>query len=547
MGIESGRRGRGGFTRRRLLEFGVGGAAVAMGYAATGPAVVGAGDDRDGVRGELPDRPHPSETSGREVHLSLRLADATIRPAGKPVPAMLVNDRFPAPEIRLRRGDLFRATVANALSMPATLHWHGLLLPNPMDGVPGITQAPIEPDGIFVYEFPIRQTGSYWYHSHYQFQEQVGVGGPLIIESANEPRAYDHDVVLFLSDWMNRNPWDEIAALREAAKRGMAAMSGAGRSGDRSGADDSGAAGRMPGSPGMVGMGMATPAASATINTRSDGTTFEADVEYDAYLVNGQPPGNPFTVKARSGDRVRLRVINGSASTYFSFAIDGHPVTVIEADGQAVDPVVVDGLVLGMGETYDLLVRVGESGAWGIRAAALGETGGALAVLHTPDAKPVPGDRPAPSGPRLLRYEQLRAPEPTTLPEGPVKQLRLELGGDMSRYLWSIGGQYFPTEYVPDGKADSLRISPGDRVAVEIVNRTSMDHPMHLHGHFFRLLARPGADAHAPLKHTVTVAPGETTRFEFVADNPGRWFFHCHNVYHLETGMARVFEYVIPR
>jgi FtsP/CotA-like multicopper oxidase with cupredoxin domain len=227
--------------------------------------------------------------------------------------------------------------------------------------------------------------------------------------------------------------------------------------------------------------------------------------------------------------------VNGGASTYFRVQLDDHALEVTHADGLAVQPFVVDEILMGMGETYDVVVRIARAGSFTLHAVAQDGSGQAVGVLHTPGVPPSVSSELPPPGKRRLAYAQLRAPEPTLLPQGPVKSFRLPLQGDMKRYVWMIDGQAWP-------KADPLEISPGDRVQVELVNQTMMWHPMHLHGHFFRVLN--GAGDFCPLKHTVNVAPGETLQFEFTADNPGKWFFHCHNAYHLEAGMAREFVYV---
>jgi FtsP/CotA-like multicopper oxidase with cupredoxin domain len=236
----------------------------------------------------------------------------------------------------------------------------------------------------------------------------------------------------------------------------------------------------------------------------------------------------------RPGERVRLRLINGGSSTYFRVRLDGHRLQITHADGLAVQVVTVDHLLMGMGEVYDAVVQVAGRGSYTLHAVAQDGSGQALGVLHTPGAAPqVNRAMPAFDG-RALSYADLRAPLPTTLPEGPVRAFRLPLSGDMARYIWMIDGQAWP-------KADPLHIKRGERVQIELVNESMMWHPMHLHGHFFRVLQ--GAGEHCPLKHTANVAPKETLRIEFTADNPGNWFFHCHNLYHLEAGMAREFVY----
>src|SRR5581483_5510480 len=260
-----------------------------------------------------------------------------------------------------------------------------------------------------------------------------------------------------------------------------------------------------------------------------------SDVEYDAFLLNGRGPSDPWTMAVRAGERIRLRLINGGASTYFRVALDGHRLQVTHADGLAVEPVVVDHLLMGMGETYDAVVEIARAGSFTLHAVAQDDSGQAIGVLHTSDAAPAP-DRAMPTfAGRALAYADLRATAPTTLPDGPLQSFRLPLAGDMARYVWTIGGQAWP-------KADPLLIRRGQRVALELVNESGMWHPMHLHGHFFRVLQ--GAGDRCPLKHTVNVAPRATVRIEFAADNPGSWFFHCHNAYHLEAGMAREVEYV---
>jgi FtsP/CotA-like multicopper oxidase with cupredoxin domain len=263
-----------------------------------------------------------------------------------------------------------------------------------------------------------------------------------------------------------------------------------------------------------------------------------ADVKYDAFLLNGKPNADPWTCKARAGERIRFRLINGGASTFFRFMIDGHSLLITHADGEAVQPVEVDSLLLGMAECYDAIVTVAASGTYTIRAEAQDGSGAALGVLYTSDVKPAVSQEPAHWGPHQLQYHELQAVAPTTLPDGPIHKIRLTLGGNMSQYVWSINDQYYP-------QAEPLLIREGERVQVEMVNTTAMFHPMHLHGHFFRLLTRTRDDPLAPLKHTVSVAPRETVRFEFAANNPGKWFFHCHNLYHLKTGMAREWHYKV--
>lgn len=476
----------------------------------------------------------------------------------KPMPSVVVNESLPGPEIRVREGDSFRAAVQNELGDgPTSIHWHGLLVPAGMDGVPDISTTPIPPGQVYVYEYPIRQSGTYWYHSHVGFQEQVGCFGPFIIEPREEPLHADHDAVVMLSDWLHRSPEEVYAELRGEPSPGSGkAFQGksSGMSGMTGGAMPSAAPtfGGKSGMSGMQGMdmgGAAMPVLSASAGAvkpamgeqpagmagmAMKGAADLSDVKYNAFLLNGKAADAPWTLAARPGERIRLRIINAAASTYFQVRLDDHPLQVTHADGLAVEPVTVDHLLMGMAESYDVVVSLGKPGSYTLHAVAQDGSGQAIGVLHTPDAKPQPNRAMPTFTGKALDYAALRAPASTVLPAGPKRSFRLPLQGDMAKYVWMIDGQVWPN-------ADPLEIRQGDRVELELVNQTMMWHPMHLHGHFFRVLQ--GAGDHCPLKHTVNVAPGQAVKIEFGADNPGRWFFHCHNVYHLEAGMAREFIY----
>jgi FtsP/CotA-like multicopper oxidase with cupredoxin domain len=448
----------------------------------------------------------------------------SINPDGaEAVSAVLGDGRLPGPEIRVREGDLLRVLVENRLpDSPTSIHWHGLLDPAAMDGVPDVSNVPIAPGRMYVYEYPIRQAGTYWYHSHFGFQEQQGCYGAFIIEPVHEPLHTEHDAVVLLGDWLHRSPEEVYAELR-GGKQSMGGMKPGGgqEGGTKPGEAPQG--GMNPGGAQQGGMKMEAGAADLS------------DVKYDAFLINGRGPDDPWTLSARPGERVRLRLIDGGSSTYFRVRLDGHPLEITHADGLAVQPVTVDHLLIGMGETYDAVVKITAPGSYTLHAVAMDGSGQALGVLHTPGAAPQP-NRAMPSfDGRALSYADLRAAVSTTLPDGPSRTFRLPLQGDMARYVWMIDGQAWP-------KADPLLIRRGDRVQLELVNETGMWHPMHLHGHFFRVLQ--GAGDRCPLKHTANVPPRETLRLEFTADNPGRWFFHCHNAYHLEAGMAREFQYM---
>ena len=421
------------------------------------------------------------------------IAKTQVNPDGTPVTAITVNGQIPGPEIRVKEGELLRFVVKNRLpDQPITIHSHGLLLPSNMDGVPDVSQRPVNPGEEFTYQYLIRQTGTYWYHSHYQLQEQVGFFGPFIIEPRRETMSYDHEYVIVINDWLHSDPYEIVPNLRKEERASI------------------------PG---------------------KRGTPDLADVKYPSFLLNGQGLNNPFEFKAKPGDIIRFRVINSCASSYFYFMVDGHKLTITHcSSGQPVKPVEVDNILTGVAERYDVLVRVKDSGAFGIRGVAQDGSVQALGILRTPDALGrVSREIPRITG-RGLKLDDLVSPVSTAPPVGPLRTYILTLDGNMPKYIWMIGNQAYPN-------ADPLIVKSGERVRFELENRTNMYHPMHLHGHFFRVLGLKAGDTHAPLLDTVSVPPFEKISFEFYTDNPGRWFFHCHNLYHLEAGMAREIHY----
>jgi len=425
-----------------------------------------------------------------------------------------------------------RVRVENGLpEAPTTIHWHGVLVPAGMDGVPDISNAPIAPQRVYVYEYPLRQSGTYWYHSHWGYQEQIGLYGPMIIDEADAP-APAHDPVVMLGDWLHGSPAQIYAKLRGASGTGAAPMGGMAMTG-------------MGGKKAMKPMpGMATPMPAMKKSASAPpaggmagmGAADLSDIKYDAFLLNGKVAAQPWTYAAPVGEPIRLRMINAAGSTYFNVRLDDHPLLITHADGLAVEPLEVDHVLMGMAECYDARVTLTAPGSYTLHAVAQDGSGQAIGVLHTPDVTPQPNQAMPSFDGRALNYAALRAAAPTELPAGPARKFDLPLQGDMARYIWMIAGQAYP-------KADPLIIRAGDRVQLTMKNETMMWHPMHLHGHFFRLLQ--GGGDRCPLKHTVSVAPGETATIEFIADNPGNWFFHCHNVYHLEAGMAREFQYEV--
>jgi len=475
-------------TRRRLLQGGIASAGLVAG-SSFGKASPTAAPSKKSSTGSaqspyVPTPPPPD--------YEFLIQTTTLNPDGqKAMPAITVNGILPGPEIRVKKGDLFRVRTVNSLTNePTSIHWHGLLLPAAMDGVPGVSNEATGARQMYVYEYPIRQTGSYWYHSHYQLQEQIGLFGPYIIEDDDEPNQSDRDAVVMISDWLHRDPY---MVFEELKKTGVAKK------------------------------------ASAT------GPDL-ADIQYASYLINGKPVDDPWTLEVERGESVRLRVTGAGASTYFRVSLDEHPLEVTHVNGPAIEVVEVDEFLIGPGEVYDARIRIEKPGSYTLHAVTQAGDAQALGVIHTPGVAPKANTAMPKPAKRALELGMLQSLEPTTLPPGKRRDLRVVLGGDMSNYTWTMNGQAYP-------KADPLVIGAGERVGVKLVNETPMWHPMHLHGHFFRTLN--GAGERAPLMHTVSVPPRETIDIEFIADNPGQWIFHCHNLYHLDAGMAREFQYEV--
>ncbi|HET7273029.1 MAG TPA: multicopper oxidase family protein, partial [Rubrobacter sp.] len=401
-----------------------------------------------------------------------------------------------------------RAKVLNRLPTDTTIHWHGLPVPNAMDGVPHITQPPIKSGEDFTYAFVVPTAGTYVYHSHVGLQLDRGLYGPLIVEPKNEALEYDREYVLLLDDWLDGisgTPEDTLKAL-QASGGGMGeGMMGGGR-----------------------GQGGSGPSGA---------------VDYPLYLINGRAPNEPETLDVRRGEKVRLRFINPSGETTFRFAVGGHKLTITHSDGQPVERVEVDAVRIGPGERYDVMVEATNPGVWQVAAAPEGKNGSARAILRYEESSrsspPPTNHLPQELSGRLLSYGDLRTTRQDVFPSdrlfgGPDRTLDLTLSGGMGNYVWTINGQAYPD-------ADPLEVNKGEWVRVHLTNQSMMAHPMHLHGHFFELLNGTGR---GPFKDTVLVEPhmGEAA-FDFVADNPGDWLFHCHIVYHMESGMARVLSY----
>lgn len=431
---------------------------------------------------------------------------------GKTYRSILANGAHPGTTLEFNQGDTFRTLVNNRLEEPTSLHWHGLILPFLQDGVAGVSQAPIPAGEAQLYEFPLRQSGTYWYHSHYLLQEQDGLGGPLIIHDPNEPLSYDREAVLFMTDVVDGETYGLIPGIKRKIQAGM--------------------------------MGAASSMVKNPFKAGPNGADFEADAPILGFQINGESTDKPWTLKARTGERIRLRLINACASSTLIFQIRGLKLTVVATDGNPVEPVTCDHVVLGAAERYDVLITLKESGAFTIDAAGLGDNDWVSGVVHTSDVKPtLISARPEFTG-VMLSPDSLRSTAPIDLGEGPSREFEMILSRHKKDYIWYLGGKTSKQAYtldVPGAGHAPLMVKYGERVRVTYINKTPMVHPMHLHGHFVRMLN--GQGDRSPLKDTVLVPPRATLSVEFLADNPGQWAFHCHNLYHMAAGMFTELRY----
>ncbi|OCB70929.1 multicopper oxidase domain-containing protein [Flavobacterium crassostreae] len=577
---------------------------------------------------------------------TLTIKKEMVNKAGKEVPAMTVNGSIPGPTLEFTEGDYAVIYVKNEMDVETSVHWHGFLLPNYFDGVPYLSTPPIRPGKTLKYEFPIRQSGTYWYHSHTMLQEQSGVFGSIIINPKVKTLDYDKDLVIMLSDWTNEKPINVLRNLKRGnewyqMKKGTATP---------------------------LNQVIAQGAFGAQLNffkQRMEGADI-ADIYYPAFLTNGKQSAE--YPEFKPGDKVRLRIINGSASSQFWMTFGGETSMLVSADGMDVVPIAHNKTFIAIAETYDFIVTIPQNGKIELRAMAQDGSGittayfgngtvlpaevlpkpnkiammkkmvkmdmkmGAPALKFNPkkderyemkekygmkmdhskmdmekdssenketmkmdhskmdmnknssenkemvkmDHSKMDMKKDSSENKEMMKmdhskmdassskdemkkdgmkmddmnmdmfaeynYDYLKSPENTSYDSKlPVKEILLNLTGNMQRYIWSLNG-------VPLNEADKIAIKKDEVTRITFNNLTMMHHPMHLHGHFFRVINKNGE--YSPLKHTVNVPPMQQVTIEFHGndgDEYGDWFFHCHILYHMMSGMARVVSYETPR
>jgi len=496
---------------------------------------------------------------------------------------VLVNGLLPSPLLRFKEGKEVVINVINEMEEETSIHWHGLYVPNNMDGVPGVVFPGIPPKGRFTYRFPVVQSGTYWYHSHSLMQEQLGLYGPLILESKDgDPIKADRDYVIVLSDWTDEDPHRILSKLKKYPgyynfqKRTLGDFIREVRE---------------------KGFSQTLRERLMWAQMRMDSRDIADVTGYTyTYLMNGQTTQENPTFIFKPGEKIRLRFINASSATYFNLQIPGLKMTIVQADGQNVYPADVDEFRIAIAETYDVIVQPKEERAYAIYAESMDRSGfvmGTLAPREGMRAVPPPrrevpeltmedmghhghtnhGHHHHHEGYRMmldvkknpfgvdadmvvesprqrledpgvglrnqkhkvLNYSDLVSAEEYPIGE-PSRTIEIHLVGNMERFIWRM--------YSYDGKRltsrfeDLIDLKYGEVVRFAIINHTMMHHPIHLHGMWMYL--DNGGDALNPRKHTIDVKPGEVVFVNVKADNPGLWAFHCHVLYHMDTGMFRV-------
>ena len=516
----------------------------------------------------------------KTVRYDLYVRDTIVNFSGKEKRAIAVNGQIPMPTLTFIEGDTAEIYVHNELNESTSLHWHGLLLPNKEDGVPYLTQMPIKPNTTHLYKFPIIQHGTHWYHSHSGLQEQIGMYGSFIMNKRPNNPTFRKDIddlptiPIILSEWTDYKP-DNVHRMLHNATDWFAIKKGTTQS-----------------------YGEAIKQGYFSTKLKNEWKRMNAmdvsDIYYEKFLINGKNESSLSQFKG--GEKVRLRISNGGASTYFWLNYAGGKITVVANDGNDVEPVEVDRLIIAVSETYDIVVTIPENDmSYEFLATAedrtkstslwLGE-GMKMKAQAMPKLKYFEGmkmmngmmnldgsmddmgmtmslnqmDMNAVMYPEItgsdektmsmegmnhqthqesgnivtLNYAMLKSPNITTLPPVTIKTLKFELSGNMNRYVWSLDNKVV-------SETDKILIKKGENIKLILYNGSMMRHPMHLHGHDFRVLN--GQGEYAPLKNVIDIMPMETDTLEFNANVEGDWYFHCHILYHMMSGMGRVFTY----
>ncbi len=490
-------------------------------------------------------RPH----TGRTVTTTLTAQQTEIDLGGITARTLAYGNTIPGPLIRANIGDELAITVTNRLDQPTSLHWHGIVLRNDMDGAePATPNIPAGHD--FTYRFSVPNAGTYWAHPHVGLEEDMGLYLPVVVDDPTEPGDYDAEWIVVMDDWtdgVGKSPQQLYDAQTSPNKPTMQNMPGATPTTTTptkttATTTTTTTTTSTTSTTGTTGTSVATPTSGATGMPggevgKSDLLGGDAgDIAYPYYLINGRVPAAATTFNAKPGQRIRIRFINTGSDTAFRVALAGHSMTVTHTDGYPVVPTQVEALLIGMAERYDVIVTAAD-GVFPLVAAAEGKNAVARALLVTGSgSQPDPQFRPAELTKRVGSIEMFTATTSVNLGAAePNLNLPVVLGGNMVKYDWTINGE-------PYSKTNPLHVRQGQRPTITFDNPTMMYHPIHLHGHTFQLIKADGTPG--ARKDTVIVLPKQKINAVLVADNPGLWVLHCHNTYHQVAGMQTRLDYV---
>ncbi|MGW1022285.1 multicopper oxidase family protein [Streptomyces sp. NPDC002577] len=479
-----------------------------------------------------PSGPEVLAAERRRGNGPVRAFDLTAAPTpidlgGRTVRSWAYGDALPGKEVRVTAGDILQIYLANHLPVSTTLHSHGIRLRCDMDGVPDLTQRPIQPGEDFTYHFAVAHPGTYWLHSHSGMQLDRGLYAPLIVEDPREPLSYDKEWVVVLDDWLDGVDGSTPDGVLAELGGGMDDMD----MGDEGGDDHSGhgSSDRHSNRKKPTGPSRILRGSHSRLLHGMGGA-----VNYPYYLINGRLPTAPTEFRARPGDRIRLRIINAGGETAFRVSLGGHEMTVTHTDGYPVQHTKTDALLIGMAERYDVVITA-KDGVFPLVALAEGKKDAALAILRTGGgAAPKYGVYPSELDRKLIPARRLLPDESVALSRRkPDREMRLRLTGNMREFNWAF-------DHTPYRTSQRHPIHEGERVRLTVINATDMWHPIHLHGHTYALT---GIDSVGARKDTAPVMPHHKLVIDFDADNPGLWMLHCHNQYHSESGMMTILGY----
>ena len=496
-----------------------------------------------------------STAYAKSVKYQFDIDHTNVNFTGNNIRTIAINNQIPGPTIIAEVGDMLEITVNNHLKESTSLHWHGVILPNDQDGVPLLNTTPIAPGKSFTYKYEVKVPGTYWYHSHSGLQEQQGLYGSIIFYPKYDNIKSDQEHVIVLSEWNDEHPEKVLANLK--------------KDGDYYALKKDTVTSWYK----IIQHGFSATVHRIKSAIHRMNAMDLSDIGYDTFLLNGQKESH---INATAGQTIRLRIINAGSSTYFNVEFANSPMTIVAADGVDVEPIKVKRLRIAMAETYDVLVPIKHNNSYEFRATANDGTGMASVFIGNGDKIYAP-DIPKPdllamhmdmTGKNMSKmkgkstmhmptmhmhgmmhqsdmagsviqymndYDSLIALENTSFDTTQERrEYTLKLTGNMERYVWSFNNKILTEDA-------QVLIKRGEVVQITLDNETMMNHPIHLHGHFFRVLGKNGN--RSLLKHTVNVPPLEKVIIEFEANEEKDWFFHCHNLYHLKAGMARIISY----